>query len=321
MVLPWKSDWLTQKWRFFVSSHPVWSMHLKTVRIWQVRRVALVPEFPIPSMLWARWSALTTGYKYSQRRLKKQTEICRIFVEVFLKKKVLVAKLTASTFVDQWSTICKRGYAWEQWSLQKRDFPAKCCAASDKVLPGWFFSVWSSAIRLLIFVRSTWRRKFFVGLFCKNETWVLWKKDSIVRISYLCIEVNPKFKFSFRWIGTGRFCVSTALSSFVVSYTLNCVFITLSILCLAKMLSYSTGLPSTACFSAVVSSASVQSKRSKNFVRLSVASFRFNFSFRSCKLSRISVCIWVILPGISGVGNQNVLFRCSGLLVLSSSIR
>ena len=44
-------------------------------------------------------------------------------------------------------------------------------------------------------------------------------------IPYLCIRVDSTIRFSFKWIGSGRYWLYTALSSFRVSFTLNSVFI------------------------------------------------------------------------------------------------
>ena len=99
----------------------------------------------------------------------------------------------------------------------------------------------------------------------------------------------------------------------------------MSILCLAKKSWYTTKIFSTACFSSSVSSVSVQSNRSRNFLLDSALSVLFNvsFSFSLFNSSKIRICIGVrssFSSGFSFVGNQNVLVRCSGLPVPSSSI-
>ena len=74
-----------------------------------------------------------------------------------------------------------------------------------------------------------------------------------------------------------------------------------------------------------MSSVSVPSNRSYNFVCDSASSFGFGFFCCNSRSSiRIRICIGVwslVLPGVSGVGNQKVLFSGCGLLVLSSSVR
>ena len=42
-------------------------------------------------------------------------------------------------FTDRFSTLCKEWHAWEQASLKNKDSPSKLCAASVKVLTGYFF--------------------------------------------------------------------------------------------------------------------------------------------------------------------------------------
>ena len=141
-------------------------------------------------------------------------------------------------------------------------------------------------------------------------------------MGFICanMELVSTMRSSFR----GILWLYTALSSFGASFTLNFVFITISILCLAKMSWQLTKIFSVACFSYSVSSVLVQSNRSRNFVRDSVLffGFKFSFFFNSYSSLKIAVCIGVwssIIPGFSGVGDQNVLVCCSGLFVLRSS--
>ena len=152
------------------------------------------------------------------------------------------------------------------------------------------------------------------------------EKGSTVMIPYLCIRASSTIRSSFRWIGIGRLWLYTDLSSLGVNYTLNSVFIPISILCLANMSWYSTRMSSIACFSVSVRSLSVQSKRLRNLFRDYVVSCGLSFYLSCSSISslRILVCIGVwswSFPGFSGVGNQNVSFCCSGLLVLRSSFR
>ena len=97
-----------------------------------------------------------------------------------------------------------------------------------------------------------------------------------------------------------------------MSLTLNSVFIPMSILWLANISWYSSRMSSIAYFLLSVSNLFVQSNRFKNLIHESTSSFGFNsFSCRSCSSLRIRVC----------VGNQKVLFICSGLFVLSNLVK
>ena len=152
------------------------------------------------------------------------------------------------------------------------------------------------------------------------------EKGSTVMIPHLCIWANSTIRSSFRWIGIGRLWLYTALSSLGVNFTLNSVFIPISILCLANMSWYSTRIISIACFSISVRSVSVQSKRVRNLFRDSVLScgLSFSLSLSSFNSLRILACIGMCssgFPGFSGVGNQNVLSCCSDLFVLRSSFK
>ena len=128
------------------------------------------------------------------------------------------------------------------------------------------------------------------------------------------------------FFGIRKFWLWTALSSFGVIFTLNSVFIPMSVLCLAKMSWYSTRKSSTACFSYSVSIVFVQSNRSKNFVRESTAYFELSFSFSFISRSFLEIHVyngvWIsILPGFSRVVNQNMFFCCSYFFVLSNWLR
>ena len=150
------------------------------------------------------------------------------------------------------------------------------------------------------------------------------KKGSTVMIPYLCIRTNSTNKSSFKWIGFRRFWLYTALSSLGVDFTLNSMFIPISILFRAKKSWWSIRISSNACFSVSVRSVSVQSNRFRNLFWDSLLSCGLSFSlfFSSFCSLRILVCIGVWSsgsPGFSGVGNQIVLSCCSGLFVLRSS--
>ena len=102
------------------------------------------------------------------------------------------------------------------------------------------------------------------------------------------------------------------MSSFVVNFTLNSVFIPISILCLVKISWHPTRISSHVFFISV-SSLSVQSNRLRVLVFDFVLSFgfKFSFSFNLCISLRIRVSIFSgtsIFAGFSGIGKENVLF-------------
>ena len=139
------------------------------------------------------------------------------------------------------------------------------------------------------------------------------EKGSTVMIPYLCIRANSTIRSSFRWIGIGRFWLYTALSSLGVNFTLNSVFIPMSILCLANISWYSTRMSSIACCSISVRSVSVQSKRLRNLFRDSVLSCGLSCSLSLSSFSSLRIFVFIGVcssgfPGFSGVGNQNVSF-------------
>ena len=121
------------------------------------------------------------------------------------------------------------------------------------------------------------------------------EKGSTVMTPYLCIRANSTIRSSFRWIGIGRRWLYTAVLSLGVNFTLNSVFILISILCLAKMSWYSNGISSIACFYVSVRSVSVQSNSLRKLFRDSVLScgLSFSLSFSSFSSFRILVCIGV----------------------------
>ena len=142
------------------------------------------------------------------------------------------------------------------------------------------------------------------------------EKGSTVMIPESCIRANSTIRSSFRWNGIGRLWLYTVLSSQGVNFSLNSVFIPISILCLAKISWYSTRISSIACFSNSVRSVSVQSNCLRNLFRDSMRScgLSSSLSLSSFNSLRILVCIGVWssgFPGFSGVGNQNVLSCCS----------
>ena len=68
----WKSTCLTPKWHFSdVIFKPAWRIFLKTARTFRVRSAAVSAAIPISSRYRAHWSALTTGFKYSNMKLEK----------------------------------------------------------------------------------------------------------------------------------------------------------------------------------------------------------------------------------------------------------
>ena len=148
---------------------------------------------------------------------------------------------------------------------------------------------------MLIFLRSTRRRKILLGFLCAKIGLAYFEKRETVIIPYLCIRASSTNMSAFRWIDIGRLWLWTSLSSFGVSLTLNSVFIPMSLLCLANISWYSTRRFSTACFSVYVSSVSIQLNHFRIFIRESTSSFGFNFSFPCSSRSslRIRVCIGV----------------------------
>ena len=96
------------------------------------------------------------------------------------KAKVLTAKLKATISTDLWSAICKLRWAWKQSSLQKRDFPTRCCgAACDKMV-------------LLVFGMMCWRRVSGIGVL----TWPLtedWRISCIKLVEFLPNFLNLEF--------------------------------------------------------------------------------------------------------------------------------
>ena len=140
--------------------------------------------------------------------------------------------------------------------------------------------------------------------------------------AHSCIRASSTIKSPSKWNGIGKFWLYTALSTFGVRLTRISMLIPMSILCLANTSWYSSTMSSTACFSVFVRSVSVQSNRSRNFIRdsLSFFGFNFSFSFSSHSSLRILVCIALsssVLPSFLVVANQQVLLCCFGLFLLS----
>ena len=147
------------------------------------------------------------------------------------------------------------------------------------------------------------------------------EKSSTVTIPFLSITTSSTLKSSFRWISIGRFWLYTVLSSFGVSCTLNSVFIQFTFYVWQVFQGTRIEYVSTACLSVSVSSVSVQSICSGNFIRDFVSSFGFSF-FCCSSCSSLRIGVWSsMLPGFSGVGNQKVLFCWSGLFILSNSVK
>ena len=96
----------------------------------------------------------------------------------------------------------------------------------------------------------------------------------------------------------------------------------MSILCLAKMSSYSTRMISTACFPVFVSSVSVQSIRSWNFICDSALYFGFSISFccssRSSLRIRVSIGVWFSV--LSAFWVSETKKHCSADLVCSENL-
>ena len=176
---------------------------------------------------------------------------------------------------------------------------------------------------MLIFLRSAGRRNFPLGFLCANMGLAYLEKGSTVMIPYLWIRANSTIRSSFKWIGIRRIWFYIALSSFGVSFILNSVFISKSILCLSKMLWSSTRISSIACVPLSVKSVFSPIKPFEEFVLgfHSLLWTEFSFSSSSINSLRLRVCIGVWssdFPGFSGIGNQKVLFCCSGLLAVRS---
>ena len=144
-------------------------------------------------------------------------------------------------------------------------------------------------------MNSTKRRDFPLGFFYAKMGFAFFEKGKNVIIPYLCISASSTIRSFFRWIGIGRLWLYTTLSSFGLSFTLNSVFIPLSILCLATISRFSSRIISTACFSNSANSVSVQSNRFINLIRDCTSSLQFSFFFSCSSRSSlmIGICIGV----------------------------
>ena len=163
-------------------------------------------------------------------------------------------------------------------------------------------------MKALILRRSTNSLSVPLGFRCAKMGQAYLENGSVVIMPYLCMRASYTVRSSLRWIGTGKFCVYTGLSSCGVRLTLNCLFIPISSLWRVKMSWNSTMVFSRLSRSFPVISDSVHLKIAWNFCRdssLSVGS-SFSSSASSCSSFKIRFCISECscsLPGFSGVGN------------------
>ena len=129
---------VTPMWHFsIVSLSPAFLMHSKTARMFRINCVTVLAAVPMSSTYCAHWSALITLSKYFRMKLDKADRALLNPWAMRFYANVLLAKLKANISIDLLSAICRQWYAWEQSNSQKIFFPARCCAASERVLTGW----------------------------------------------------------------------------------------------------------------------------------------------------------------------------------------
>ena len=266
LVRPRNSACLPPKWQFaIVNFNRVSLLNLKTTQKFRVKSVALLTAIPISLSFFRALVSFDDWVQVlAHEAQKRRHRSTKIFWESF------VCKNSAS------GIECKHSYRWVvrhletvvclgaiEFSEERLPCQVLCCFV--EVLTGWLFSTWSYTMRMLIFLRSTRRRSFPLGVFWAKMGLGTLKRAVLSNIPYLCIKDSSMMRSSFRWIGFGIFYLYTALSCFGVNSTINSGFIPISIRCLAKKSQYSTRISSTACFSAFMSSMSMQSNCSRFF--------------------------------------------------------
>ena len=97
-----------------------------------------------------------------------------------------------------WFLVCRLREQSEE-RLQKNFLPARCWAASESVLTGWLLFILSSAMRLLIFLKSTGSQSLPISFLCAKIGLACLMKGSVVIIPKYCIGANSTVKSSFRW--------------------------------------------------------------------------------------------------------------------------
>ena len=166
-------------------------------------------------------------------------------------------------------------------------------------------------MRALIFRRATNSLSSLpLGFRCANIGLAYLEDWRVVIMPYLCMSASSTVRSSLRFIGTGRLCVYTGLSSCGVRLTLNCVFILISSLWRAKMSWNSTMVFSRLSRSFPVISESVYLNVARNLFRDS--SFSVGSSFSSSASSRSSFKIRFCMA--------NFFVHCQGFLVSGTRI-
>ena len=138
IVRPRKSASCTPKRHLsMLSLRPAFHRQWKTAHRFLINCWGVLVAMPLSSTYCAHWSTLMTGSRYSRMKLDN-SDMKRLSPCANLRyANVLLAKLNARSSIDCWSAIWRQWYAWEQSSLQKNFFTAKCCAASASVLTEW----------------------------------------------------------------------------------------------------------------------------------------------------------------------------------------